>query len=108
MSVAADHADVDDRRAVLLELVDRVLGEYANRPTITVEQAAQALGVGRSAAYASVTRGEIPSIRVARRVLIPVPALAALLLGASNGSRNPRPKTAIPASVETKRAEALR
>lgn len=47
--------------------------------TLTVEQAAQVLGVGRSAAYAAVRAGEIPSVRIGRRVLIPRAGLARLL-----------------------------
>ena len=49
------------------------------RQTVTVEEAAAILGLGRSAAYEAVRRGEIPSLRVGRRLLVPVPALDALL-----------------------------
>jgi excisionase family DNA binding protein len=51
------------------------------RRTVTVEEAAAILGIGRSAAYEGVKRGHIPSIRVNRRVLVPLPALEALLGG---------------------------
>lgn len=49
------------------------------RRTLTVEEAARILGVGRTAAYAAVRSGEIPSIKLGRRVLIPRHALLALL-----------------------------
>lgn len=39
--------------------------------TITVEQAGQALGICRNAAYAAAGRGEIPVIRIGRRLLVP-------------------------------------
>jgi excisionase family DNA binding protein len=51
------------------------------RQTVTVEEAAAILGIGRTAAYEGVKRGHIPSIRVNRRVLVPLPALEALLGG---------------------------
>ncbi len=45
------------------------------RVTLTVEEAAGLLGIGRSVAYEAARRGELPARRVGRRVLIPVPAL---------------------------------
>jgi excisionase family DNA binding protein len=44
--------------------------------TITVEQAATLLHIGRGSAYGGVRRGEIPAVRVGRRILVPVGALA--------------------------------
>jgi len=41
-----------------------------NRRTLSVEQAASVLGVSRSAAYRAVHAGEIPTIRIGRRVLV--------------------------------------
>jgi excisionase family DNA binding protein len=49
------------------------------RVTISVEEAAKVLGIGRSAAYDAVHRGEIPHIRIGRRYLIPVPRLLTIL-----------------------------
>lgn len=45
------------------------------RPTLTVEETAELLGLGRSAAYEAVRRGDLPSRRLGRRLLVPVPAL---------------------------------
>ena len=39
--------------------------------TITVDEAARYLGIGRSSAYEAVRRNEIPSIRIGRRIVIP-------------------------------------
>ena len=39
--------------------------------TITVGEAARYLGIGRNSAYEAVRRGEIPSIRIGRRIVIP-------------------------------------
>lgn len=48
-------------------------------PTLTVDQAAEILGVNRQTAYAAVHRGEIPSIKVGRRLIIPTAQLMKLL-----------------------------
>ena len=45
----------------------------------TVEQAGQFLGVSRAHAYEMVARGEIPHLRLGRRIVVPKSALAALL-----------------------------
>lgn len=44
--------------------------------TITVEQAAQVLGVGRSTAYELVRSGDLKCIRLRRRIVVPVAHLA--------------------------------
>ncbi len=41
------------------------------RLTMTVEEAAVVLGISRATAYDAVSRGEIPCIRIGRRILIP-------------------------------------
>ena len=40
------------------------------RVTLTVDEAAELLGIGRSTAYDAVNRGELPCVRVGRRLLI--------------------------------------
>ncbi len=44
--------------------------------TLTVEQAAEVLGVGRSTAYELVRSGDLTSIRLRRRIVVPVAHLA--------------------------------
>jgi excisionase family DNA binding protein len=51
------------------------------RLTLTVEEAATMLGISRAFAYEAVNRGEIPSIRIGRRVLVPRSALERLVEG---------------------------
>jgi excisionase family DNA binding protein len=51
------------------------------RLTLSVEEAAIALGISRTFAYEAVARGEIPCIRIGRRILIPKAALEKLLAG---------------------------
>lgn len=45
------------------------------RLTLTVTEAAAALGVSRSTAYKLVRTGEIPSLRLGSRIVVPVEAL---------------------------------
>lgn len=51
--------------------------------TVTVQELAQMLGISRNHAFRSVQRGEIPSFRIGRRLLIPASFLDGLL-GASS------------------------
>lgn len=51
------------------------LADIEDQATITVEEAACLLGLGRSAAYEAVRRGQVPARRLGRRLFIPVPAL---------------------------------
>jgi excisionase family DNA binding protein len=49
--------------------------QLAGRATLTIEQTARLLGLGRTAAYDAARRGELPTRRLGRRLLVPVPAL---------------------------------
>ena len=51
------------------------LDAVATRTTITIEEAASLLGIGRTAAYEAARRGQLPTRRLGRRLLVPVPAL---------------------------------
>jgi excisionase family DNA binding protein len=51
------------------------IDQVAGRATITIEQAAKLLGLGRTAAYDAARRGELPTRQLGRRLLVPVPAL---------------------------------
>lgn len=51
----------------------------AGHAVLSVTEAAQVLGISRSHAYDLVARGDLPSIRLGRRVLIPATALGRIL-----------------------------
>jgi excisionase family DNA binding protein len=54
----------------------------ANKPGArvrSVDDAARILAIGRNAAYEGIRRGEIPSIRIGRRVVVPDEGLQRLL-----------------------------
>lgn len=51
----------------------------SERKTISVEEAGRRLGVSRNTAYEAAGRGEIPTIRIGRRMLVPLVAFERLL-----------------------------
>ena len=55
------------------------LEDIESRLTLSVEETASLLGLGRSAAYEAARRGELPSRQLGRRVIVPVPALLSWL-----------------------------
>lgn len=55
--------------------------DSTERRTVTVGEAAKILGVGRNKAYEAAKRGEIPTIKIGKRILVPVVALERLLQG---------------------------
>jgi excisionase family DNA binding protein len=48
-------------------------------PTLTVPQAGIVLGLAKASAYEAAHRGELPTIRVGRRLLVPTAALRRML-----------------------------
>ena len=48
-------------------------------PILTVEQTAKVLGISRGLAFAAVRAGDIPSIRIGRRILVPRDRLRQML-----------------------------
>ena len=54
------------------------------RLTVTVEEAASMLGISRALAYALVRRDELPSVRLGRRLVVPLSAIQRLLAAAEN------------------------
>jgi len=47
--------------------------------TLTVTECAKLLGIGRNTAYEAVSRGEIPVLKIGKRLLVPRQALEKLL-----------------------------
>lgn len=58
----------------------------SERITLTVDEAAVKLGISRPVAYRAVKRGEIPTIKIGRRILVPISALEKLLASAGVGN----------------------
>jgi excisionase family DNA binding protein len=51
------------------------------RATVSVPEAAKILGVGRNQGYEGVKKGQIPVIRIGKRLLVPLAALERMLQG---------------------------
>jgi excisionase family DNA binding protein len=56
--------------------------EVRGRATVSIVDAARRLGIGRNQAYAAAARGEIPVIKIGKRLLVPKAALDRMLEGA--------------------------
>ena len=74
------HADVMEEAMAILrfeesESARRMEGEGKDRPvqrlTYSVDEAAEILGISRASAYEAVRKGEIPHIKIGKRILIP-------------------------------------
>ena len=59
----------------------RRLAASPTRKTVTVEQAADELGIGRNLGYRAAADGSLPTIRIGKRLLVPRLALDRLLAG---------------------------
>ena len=57
------------------------------KPALSVAEAAELLGVSRALTYELVKRGELPSVRLGRRIVVPRRAVEQLLAAASEGRR---------------------
>ncbi|QMU84555.1 helix-turn-helix domain-containing protein [Paenarthrobacter ureafaciens] len=50
-----------------------------SNPTMTVEDLGKVLGIGKRQAYDAVNRGDIPSIRIGRRIVISTRVIQGIL-----------------------------
>ena len=53
------------------------------RLTMTIPEAAEKLGIGRNQGYEAARIGQIPTIKIGKRLLVPVTALETKLLNAT-------------------------
>ncbi len=77
----AVRAAVDALAAAILAAVRAEAAPDPGAPErlLAIPQAAEALGIGRSALYGLIGRGELRTLKVGRRRLVPAGALAAFL-----------------------------
>ena len=64
------------------------LEQLEKKAVITVTETAALLGIGRTSAYEAIRRGELPSLRIGRRLVVPVTQLLAALGVQSNNGEN--------------------
>ena len=57
------------------------MDERKTRQTLTIPEAAKALGIGRNQGYEAARRGELPTIKMGKRLLVPLAALDRMLQG---------------------------
>jgi excisionase family DNA binding protein len=57
--------------------------QSSDRLTLTAREASQLLGLSRTSVYQGISTGEIPHVKVGKRILIPKVALEKLLSEAS-------------------------
>jgi excisionase family DNA binding protein len=50
-----------------------------NRKTYSIAEAGERLGIGKNAIYNAASRGEIPTIKIGGRILVPKAALDRML-----------------------------
>jgi excisionase family DNA binding protein len=53
--------------------------ELPKDPTVSVPEAGRVLGIGRTAAYEAVARGQIPALRIGRLLRVPTAAILRML-----------------------------
>ena len=55
--------------------------EKIQRRTLTIDEAARELGISKASAYEAARTGELPTIKIGKRILVPVVALERMLQG---------------------------
>lgn len=55
------------------------IADLRERHTCTIDEAAAALGIGRSTAYAAARDGSLPTLRLSHRLLVPTAKLREML-----------------------------
>jgi excisionase family DNA binding protein len=67
------------QKGTTMKATSEEIEEILGHPVCAVEEAAKVLDLGRGQAYNAVKAGEIPSIRIGRRVLVPTAALRRMI-----------------------------
>ena len=75
-----DGRNMTEQTQTAVERVLRVLdSRWDGRSTLSVEEAGDVLGLSRATAYAAANKGDLPVIRIGRRLVVPRHALERLL-----------------------------
>ena len=56
------------------------------RRTVTIQEAAKILGIGRDQAYTAARLGQLPIIKIGKRLLVSLPALTRMIEEAGQAS----------------------
>jgi excisionase family DNA binding protein len=66
------------------------IAHSTDRLVLTVEEAAERLGIGRTMMYALITAGEVESVRIGRLRRVPTDALGTFVLRLRESPHGPR------------------
>lgn len=61
------------------ETRSRTVADLRGLTYLTVPDAGAYIGLGRAASYAAAKRGDLPTVRIGRRVVVPAPMLLRML-----------------------------
>ena len=86
---------MENKNKLYLDGMNRTETE-PGRLTVTVEEAARLLGIGRQSAYQAARAGELPTIKLGRRLLVPRAQIDRML-----GLNDERPAAATPGARDT-------
>ena len=70
----------------MIKHVKTITEIFMDRKTLSIPEAGKALGIGRSAAYEAARTGQLPTIRIGKRLLVPIVALERKLEQANSES----------------------
>jgi excisionase family DNA binding protein len=70
----------------IVQLVTREVNMEEQKLVLTVEEAGKRIGLSRPSAYQAVRRGEIPSLRFGKRLVVPLAAFEKMLASAAAAS----------------------
>jgi excisionase family DNA binding protein len=90
----ADSVEAPDQEAKTGATMD--MPNPVAKPTLTVEEVSSIIGCSRSSAYEAVRTGQLPSLRIGRRLLIPTARLREMLTGVADAAAAPPPREAAP------------
>jgi hypothetical protein len=79
MSITSTGLSDDERRGERGERRGVLGHQWDNHDAFTVEQAGKILGLSRASAFAAANRGDIPTIRIGKRLIVPRRGLERLL-----------------------------
>jgi excisionase family DNA binding protein len=72
--------------------VNRMGNNDVERLTLTVDEARKMTGLSRGSMYQAIYSGQVPSIRVGRRILVPRARLEQILNGMQKGDKSDNDK----------------
>jgi excisionase family DNA binding protein len=65
-----------------------IANDVSQRRTVTIKEAAKIMGIGRDQAYAAAHSGQLPVIRIGKRLLVSLPALEKMLTEAGEAGHD--------------------